>query len=311
MKKSRIIFMGTPDFAVPTLQSLFNHSEVEVVAVFTQPPKPKNRGQHLQKTPVHLLAEENNIQVLTPSTLKDESIQNTIKDLDADLIVVVAYGMLLPKEVLSIPRRGCLNIHASLLPRWRGAAPIQRCIQAGDKETGVCLMDMDVGLDTGDVYALSTIPILITDTAQSIHDKLSSAGSELLYEKLSNILSGTLELTHQLEEGITYAHKLKKEEGQINWEMPAVDIVNQIRAFHLWPGSFFTLPNQEVIKVHLAQIANDVATQDLQIGDFFQSKPDTWCVKCGNQTTLELLQIQKMGGKILAVKDFLKGTRIF
>ncbi len=303
--------MGTPDFAVSTLQSLFHHPQVEVVAVFTQPPKPKNRGQHMQKTPVHVLAEEHNVQVLTPSTLKDESLQNKIKDLNPELIVVVAYGMLLPKEVLCIPKRGCLNIHASLLPRWRGAAPIQRSIQAGDIETGVCLMDMDVGLDTGDVYALSKIPILTTDLTQSIHDKLASVGSELLYEKLSDILSGTLELSPQSEEGVTYAHKLKKEEGLINWEMHAVDIVNQIRAFYLWPGSYFTLANQEIIKVHLAKAVNDCASQDLKVGNFFQPQPDSWYVKCGNETVLELLHIQKMGGKVLEVKEFLKGMKIF
>lgn len=303
--------MGTPEFAVSSLQSLIDHASVDVVAVFTQPAKPKNRGQQIQKTPIHLLAERYEIPVFTPLTLKSEEVQKVIRDLNPELIVVVAYGMLLPKEVLDIPLRGCLNIHASLLPRWRGAAPIQRSIQAGDIETGVCLMKMDIGLDTGGVYATSKMSISQEDTTTTVHDRLSTLGGDLLNENIIDILSGTLPSVDQDEEGITYAHKLKKEEGEIDWNAPAIEILNKIRAFNIWPGSYFTLKDELTIKVHKAQAAYDDTPEGLQPGSFFERTPDTWLVMCGQRTAIELLRVQKVGGKVLDVKEFLKGTKIF
>lgn len=311
MENKRVIFMGTPDFAVPALQSLIDHPSIDVVAVFTQSPKPKNRGHQVQSTPIHLLADQYEIPVFTPLTLKTEEIQKVIRDLNPELIVVVAYGMLLPKEVLDIPVRGCLNIHASLLPRWRGAAPIQRSIQAGDLETGVCLMKMDVGLDTGGVYATSKMSISKEDTTTTVHDQLSILGGELLNKHVIDLLSGALALVEQQEEGVTYAHKLKKEEGEIHWDTPAFEILNKIRAFNVWPGSFFTLKGDETIKIHKAKSDDKDIPEGLSSGDFFERETGTWFVMCGEGTSIELLRVQKVGGKVLEVKEFLKGTKIF
>ena len=250
-KDVRIIFMGTPAFAVPTLASLINNN-YEVVAVYTQPPRPSGRHYHVQKSPVHELALEHSLPVYHPVSLKNEQDQHIFKTHQADLAIVVAYGLILPKKILEAPTSGCLNIHGSLLPRWRGAAPIQRAIEAGDTSTGVCIMQMDVGLDTGPVIATSVIDIGPDDTSQSLHERLSTIGAKLMVDTLPDYLSGQLQGTSQPLEGITYAAKIEKEEGHLDWHQSATTLYNKWRAFNPWPGAFFLHKGVKlkVIQVH-------------------------------------------------------------
>lgn len=233
----KIIFAGTPDFSVAPLQTLLA-SEHEVVAVFTQPDRPAGRGQKLTASPVKQVAEEANIPVYQPTTLKDDLIQKEISDLNADVMIVVAYGLILPRKVLETPKHGCLNIHASILPRWRGAAPIQRAIQSGDSETGVTIMQMDIGLDTGDMLKVMTTPIEENDTAQSLHDRLSKLGSIALMETLKDLQENAFHPIKQAEDLVTYAEKLSKAEAKIDWHQTASTLAKKIQAFNPWPVAF-------------------------------------------------------------------------
>ena len=219
----KVIFAGTPDFAAIHLQALLN-SEHQIVGVYTQPDRPAGRGKKLQPSPVKQLALENNIAVFQPVNFKDPASIDELKSLDADIMVVVAYGLLLPLAVLEAPKFGCFNVHASLLPRWRGAAPIQRCIEAGDKVTGITIMQMDIGLDTGDMLHKVTTDILADDTGGSLHDRLAELGPESLLTTLAQIKSGKLTPEVQNDALATYAHKLKKEEALIQWAQPAKEI---------------------------------------------------------------------------------------
>jgi len=230
----RIVFAGTPDFSVPPLQALLQGGH-RVVAVYTQPDRPAGRGRKLSASPVKQLAAEHGIHVLQPQSLKHEPDQAELAALKPDLIVVVAYGLLLPQAVLDTPRLGCVNIHASLLPRWRGAAPIQRAIAAGDRETGITIMQMEAGLDTGPMLHTLTCPIEDEDTGGSLHDRLSELGARALMEALPAIASGTVAARAQDDAVATYAHKLKKEEADIDWSRPAEDIARLVRAFNPWP----------------------------------------------------------------------------
>lgn len=247
----RIIFMGSPDFALPALQALIASPEHEVIAVYSQPPRPAGRGQKEQPTAIHRFAAEHGIPVHTPLTLKDPLAQEAFIALQADVAVVAAYGLLLPAAILTGCRLGCINIHPSLLPRWRGAAPIQRTIMAGDSETGIAIMQMDKGLDTGDVLALERFAIPARSTSASLHNILAEKGAHLLLNTLAQL--ETLTPTPQSSDGITYAHKITKEEAAITWNQPAEVIDNLIRGLTPWPTAYFTWQGEN-IKVFEADI---------------------------------------------------------
>lgn len=241
----RIIFAGTPDFAAHHLKALID-SEHQLVAVYTQPDRPAGRGKKLQASPVKQLALEASIPVEQPERLKSDEALATLKSYNADVMVVVAYGLLLPLAVLEAPRCGCLNVHGSILPRWRGAAPIQRAIEAGDSETGITIMQMDVGLDTGDMLYKVTCPITDTETTLSLHDKLAGLGPKALLETLAQVASGRLAPEKQDDALATYAHKLSKEEGRIDWQQGTEAILRRIRAFNPFPICFTELGGERV-----------------------------------------------------------------
>lgn len=294
--------MGTPQFSVPTLEALIQKENVEVVGVYTQPPKPAGRGYHLQKSPVHELAETHQIPVFTPTSLKMEEEQQKLKSLNADVAIVVAYGLILPKGVLDAPLKGCLNIHASLLPRWRGAAPIQRAIQAGDIKTGVCIMQMDEGLDTGPVLSTHEIPISKHTTGQSLHDDLSFLGAKALVSLLDDYMEDRVTAIPQPTEGITYAHKLKKEEAKIDWHQDAGKIDCQIRAFYPWPGTV-TIHGDQTLKIIQANATESAAGRHAP-GTVISLNPLQ--IACQNGA-IEIKILQKMGGKPMNSEDFLRG----
>ena len=235
--------MGTPDFAVPTLQALIAAGH-DVVAVYSQPPRAAGRGQSERKTPVHQTAERHGIGVRTPLTLKSSHDQADFAALNADAAVVVAYGLILPKEILDAPRQGCFNLHASLLPRWRGAAPIQRAIMSGDDGTGVCVMQMDEGLDTGDVCLCERLPIAEGMTAGELHDQLAARGAPLMVEALAQIDAGTLSCRAQPQAGVTYAAKIDKAEARIDFSGPAGQVLNHIHGLSPFPGAWFEAPGE-------------------------------------------------------------------
>jgi len=241
----RLAFFGTPDFAVPALQALIDAGH-EVARVYTQPARPAGRGRRPRPSPVQALAAGLGLPVATPATLKDPVTRQEFAALDLDAAVVVAYGLILPLAVLSAPRHGCLNIHASLLPRWRGAAPIQRAILAGDRESGVTIMAMDEGLDTGPMILAEAVPITRETTGQSLHDTLAALGARLIVPALAGFADGSLPPRPQPDRGITYAAKLTRAEAQIDWRQPAARIERQIRAFTPWPGTWFTHRGQRL-----------------------------------------------------------------
>lgn len=294
----RIIFMGTPAFSVSTLQTLCN-SRHHVVAVYSQPPRPSGRGHQIQKSAVHQFAETKNIPVFTPLSLKTEEQHKFFATHNADIAVVVAYGLILPKEILDAPRLGCLNVHASLLPRWRGAAPIQRAIEAGDAETGVTIMKMDVGLDTGPMLLHKNLPIISQTTAESLHDDLSSLGAELLLEALEGYVSGNVFPMEQPIEGITYASKLTKEEGQIDWGLSAMTLRQKIQAFTPWPGVYFAYEGLR-LKVLAAEVI--FGRQDLP-GKVLD---DQLTIACGTDA-LRIQMLQRPGGAPMDSQSFLRG----
>lgn len=241
----RVIFMGTPAFAVPTLQALID-SDHQVVAVYSQPPRPSGRGHKLKNSPVHQLAAENDIEVRTPVSLKEQEIQQAFIDLQADVAVVAAYGLLLPKEILAGVKQGCINIHPSILPRWRGAAPIQRTIMAGDTETGMAIMQMDQGLDTGDILALQTFTLPEDMNAAQLHDQQAALGAEMLSKVLSEIERGVVTRNPQSAEGVTYASKITKAEARLDWNKTGQDLVNQVRGLYPWPAAYFQLDDENI-----------------------------------------------------------------
>lgn len=293
---TKVIFMGTPAFSVTALQSLVE-SGYDVVAVYTQPPRPAGRGHSIVASPVHQYAESVGIPVLTPKSLRSEEASTTFRAHEADIAVVAAYGLILPKTILDAPRLGCINIHASLLPRWRGAAPIQRAIMAGDTETGITIMQMDEGLDTGDMILWDKVAITSDTTANLLHDQLSSLGASLLMQALPAILEGRHVVSRQPEVGITYAHKLSKSESHLDWTKSAEDLERQIRAFHPWPGTFFRHTDL-TLKVSRAE----VVAYSGQPGEVF----DGLIIACADKA-LKITSIQKPGGKWMTADDFLRG----
>ncbi|MBZ0293081.1 MAG: methionyl-tRNA formyltransferase [Anaerolineae bacterium] len=240
----KIVFMGTPDFAVPTLQQLIEH--YEVIGVVTQPDRPAGRNRQVQQSPVKQLAVAHEIPVFQPEKLRRPEAIEVLKQWSPDVYVVAAFGQILPQEVLDIPPHGSLNVHASLLPRWRGAAPIQAAIRAGDSETGITIMKMDAGLDTGPILTQRAVPITADETGQSLHDKLAQVGGQLLVETLSGYIDGGIQPQAQDDSAYTYAPMIKKEEGHIDWRQSAVSIERLVRAFDPWPGTYTLWDNQQV-----------------------------------------------------------------
>lgn len=296
----RILFAGTPDFAATTLAALLASTH-SLVGVLTQPDRPAGRGKKLAASPVKQLAQEAGLAVLQPASLKDAAIQQQLADLQADVMVVVAYGLIIPQAVLDLPRLGCLNIHASLLPRWRGAAPIQRALAAGDADTGVTIMQMDAGLDTGAMLHTVTTPIAAEDTGGSLHDRLAQLGAEALLATLDKLpLSGT----RQDDALSCYAAKLSKQEARIDWSWPANRIHNLIRAFNPWPVAFSELDG-ETVRLWKSQLV-DQQTDGVQPGELLAADAEGLLVACG-EGALRLQEVQLPGGKVQSVAALLNG----
>ncbi len=295
--------MGTPDFAVPTLKALISAGH-SVVGVFTQPDKPVGRKQLLTPPPVKVEAEKNGIRVFQPTTLRDGAAYEILKELNPEIIVVVAYGKILPKEILNLPKYKCVNGHASLLPRHRGASPIQWSIVCGDKVTGVTTMLMDEGMDTGDMLETVTTEISDTDTAETLHDRLSILGAELMCSTLEKIEKGSITPKPQGENGVTYAPIIKKEMGLLDFSKNAKELHCLIRAFSGWPVAYFSL-NGKRVKVYSAE----VAVGDGSVATVLSSKNE-FVVSCGENTALKLTRLQIEGSKPMDAKAFLCGNAI-
>ncbi|MDW4563473.1 MULTISPECIES: methionyl-tRNA formyltransferase [Aeromonas] len=304
MNKLKLIFAGTPDFAARHLAALLS-SDHEVVAVYTQPDKPAGRGQKLTASPVKELALANDLPVYQPASLRNEAAQAELAALGADLMVVVAYGLILPKAVLDTPRLGCLNVHGSLLPRWRGAAPIQRAIWAGDAETGVTIMQMDVGLDTGAMIRKVSCPIAFDETSASLYDKLAELGPQALVDTLGAMAAGDTAAEAQDDALANYAQKLSKEEARIDWSMEAVAIERCIRAFNPWPISWFEVAEQ-TIKVWQAEVIDSDHGQSA--GTLLKADKQGIDVATG-KGVLRLLTLQPPGKKAMSVPDLLNSRR--
>lgn len=302
----KIIFAGTPDFSVPALDAL-QHSRHEVIAVYTQPDRPAGRGRKLRESPVKQRALENNIPVHQPVTLKNGKEQSLLANLQPDLMVVVAYGLLLPEAVLSTPKYGCINIHASLLPRWRGAAPIQRSILSGDKETGITIMQMDKGLDTGDILAKTPCPIGPDDTAQTLHDKLAQSGARLMLETIEQIESDKLKPEAQDEQLSNYANKIEKTEATLDWTLPAQVLEYKIRAFHPWPVAQ-TILADKVLRIWRAKALSDESIEcnkeECVPGTVLRADKKGIDVATG-KGILRLMQVQLPGGKPISAQAFI------
>lgn len=298
----RIVFAGTPEFAASHLQALLD-SEHSVIAVYTQPDRPAGRGQKLTPSPVKQLASKHNIPVLQPLNLRSTEAQQELAAFNADLMVVVAYGLILPQAVLDSPRLGCINSHASLLPRWRGAAPIQRAIEAGDTESGITVMQMEAGLDTGPMLLKVKTPILATDTAGSLHDRLASLGPDAVLQAIQGLADGSINAEKQLEGLATYAHKLNKQAALIDWQRPAAALDCQIRAMHPWPVAHTTLAG-ETLKIHTAQVSEGHG----QPGEILSAEREGLLVACGEQA-LRLTHLQLPNGKALAFSDLLNSKK--
>ena len=296
--------MGTPDFAVPSLKLLA--AQYNILAVYSQPPRPNGRGMKTIESPIQSIAKKLNLKTMTPHTLKSDDVFEEYKKLKPDVVVVVAYGLILPEKYLKIPKFGCVNGHASNLPRWRGAAPIQRAIEAGVTTSGSCIMIMEKGMDTGPILLSKKINIENNDTSKSLHDKLSDLTAQLLEEALYKYTKGILLPQKQEIEGIKYAHKIKKIESEIDWNLTALEISNKVRAFYPFPGTFTNGPNGS-IKIITTQSNNDV--HDQPPGTILNIGKNIF-VACGNKTTLEILEVQKPGKNIISALAYLNGIKL-
>src|SRR5882757_5119618 len=298
----RLIFMGTPDFAVPTLLELVAHGH-EIAAVYTRAPKPAGRGMKLQPTPVEQEARRLGITVLTPTTLKTPEALEQFRGHNADAAVVVAYGMILPQAILDAPPLGCFNLHGSLLPRWRGAAPINRAIMAGDAESGVMVMKMDVGLDTGDVAMAERIAITDAMTAADLHDALARLGGDLMVRAIGALERGKLQLTKQSDAGVTYAAKIEKAEARIDWNRPARDVLRHIHGLSPFPGAWCEMPIEgEKVRVKILRCA--VAGGSGATGEVLDDHLTVGC----KQGAIRILELQRAGKQPMKAEDFLRGT---
>jgi len=295
----RLIFMGTPDFAVTALAALA--ARHEIVAVYAQPPRPAGRGQQPRPTPVQQFATERGFPLLTPTTLRKPEAHAEFAALGADVAVVAAYGLILPKPILVAPKFGCLNIHASLLPRWRGAAPIQRAIMAGDNVTGVTIMQMDVGLDTGPMLIKREVPITMETTASMLHDALATTGAELIVEALALLEAGSLHATPQPSVGVTHAAKIDKAETRIDFKRPAEAVVRHIHALSPSPGAWFEATGER-IKVLRAVPVDGTATPGEVLNDALT-------IACG-EGAIQLLQVQRAGRGPMDAASFLRGFKL-
>jgi len=305
MSSLRIIFAGTPDFAATALSALLN-SKHEIVAVYTQPDRPAGRGRKLHASPVKEVAIKHNLPVLQPENLKSGDAEETLNAFNADVMIVAAYGLILPKRVLDIPRLGCLNIHASLLPRWRGAAPIQRAIAAGDKVSGITIMQMNAGLDTGDILQIDACPITAEDTGGALHDRLAEIGASSIIKTLDAIISNQVKPLKQDDSLATYAHKLTKEEAQIIWQHSAMEIERLIRAFNPWPVAYTKL-NDKPLRIWQAQVLSSESTANNdQIGTVISSEKKGIDIQCG-KGVLRILKLQPAGSKAMDVTSFMNG----
>ena len=298
----RIVFAGTPEFAAEHLKALLDTPH-QIVAVYTQPDRPAGRGQKLMPSPVKQLAAQHGLPVLQPPTLRAPEAQAELAALQPDLMVVVAYGLILPQAVLDIPRLGCINSHASLLPRWRGAAPIQRAVQAGDAESGVTVMQMEAGLDTGPMLLKVSTPISAEDTGGSLHDRLARLGPPAVVEAIAGLAAGTLKGEVQDDALATYAHKLSKDEAKLGWSRPAVELERAVRAFDPWPVCHTTL-NGEPLKVWAARLGEGQG----EPGKILDASRDGLLVGCGEGSLL-LTRVQLPGGKPLAFADLFNSRR--
>jgi methionyl-tRNA formyltransferase len=298
----RLIFMGTPDFAVPTLLALADHGH-EIAAVYTRAPKPAGRGMKLQATPVEIEARRLGIPVLTPKTLKTPEAEAEFRAHQADAAVVVAYGMILPQNILEAVPLGCFNLHASLLPRWRGAAPINRAIMAGDAESGVMVMKMDVGLDTGDVAMAERLAITDSMTANDLHDALAPLGADLMVRAIGALARGGLQFTKQSEQGVTYATKIDKLEARIDWTKPANDVLRHIHGLSPFPGAWFELL-LEGEPVRVKALRCQLAKGSGAPGDLLD---DQLTIAC-SEGAIRLLDVQRAGKQPMKAQDFLRGT---
>ncbi len=298
----KLIFMGTPEFAVPTLEALVESGH-DICAVYTQPPRPAGRGKREQKSAVHKTADHHGLVVRTPQSLKNPSEQQAFADLGADCAVVVAYGQILPQPVLDAPRFGCVNVHASLLPRWRGAAPIHRAIMAGDTETGVCIMQMEAGLDTGPVIAREATPIGPKATTAELHDELAELGARLIAPSLDAYVSGAVTPLEQPAEGVTYAHKIDKAEARINWTVSAAEIDRQVRGLSPFPGAW-TMIKGERVKVLAGE-----AFETTALGDAGTALDGELLIACG-QGRYRITRAQRAGKGAMDLTDFLRGFAV-
>jgi len=298
MASLRLIFMGSPDFSVAALRALLDVGH-QIVCVYAQPPRPAGRGHKERPCPVHALAVELGLEVRTPRSLKEADEQAVFRAFEADACVVAAYGLILPKPVLEAPRLGCLNIHASLLPRWRGAAPIQRAIIAGDETSGVTIMQMDEGLDTGGMLLQEETPIRAQTTATDLHDGLSSMGARMIVKALSELDQGTLKAIPQPQEGVTYAAKLDRHEGRLDWSLRADELERRVRGLNPWPGVWFEHEGQR-IKVLETEVLDLSGKAGMVLDDHLS-------IACGD-AALRVLRVQKQGRGAMAAEDFLRGN---
>jgi len=305
MTPLRIIFMGTADLSCASLEKISSDKNFSVLAVVTQPDKPKGRDLKLTPSSVKILAEKLNLPVLQPLKARDEQFIAELRALKPDLIVVVAYGQILPQTILDLPQFGCLNVHTSLLPKYRGAAPIQWAIADGEPETGVTIMKMDAGLDTGAILSTRRTPILATDDSQVLHDRLAQLGAELLAEIIPNYVAGKITPQPQPAEGSTYAAKIKKEDGRIDWNLPAKQIWNRLRAFTPWPGAFTFLksePKPQLLKIWKVEVVEQTGIA----GTILAVDKTGIVVGCGTNA-LRILELQREGGRRMSAADFLVG----
>ncbi|MBF0188558.1 MAG: methionyl-tRNA formyltransferase [Magnetococcales bacterium] len=301
MNPWRIVFMGTPDFSVPALNALLATDD-PVVAVYTQPDSRSGRGMALKASPVKSTAVAEGIPVLQPARMRDDGVVEELIALKPDLIVVVAFGQILPKEVLDIPPQGCVNIHASLLPRWRGAAPIQRALMAGDEKTGITTMNMDVGLDTGDMLLTRDLDITPEMSGGQVHDALATIGAELIVETVAGLKSGVIQPVPQPEEGVTYAKKLNRLDGRIVWDQAPEVILRQIRALNPWPSAFTGFSGRD-LKVHAARLGEGNGVP----GRVVSLLPDGPEIACGSGSVV-LTEVQMAGKKRMSAADWLRGA---
>ena len=302
----RLAFMGTPDFAVPALSELLAAGH-DIAAVYTKAPQPSGRGQQLRKSPVHEFADSHGLEVRTPRNFKSDDGREAFAALDLDAAIVVAYGVILPQVILDAPRLGCFNLHASLLPRWRGAAPIHRAIMAGDKETGVQVMRMEAGLDTGPILLSEVTPINSDDTTVTLHDRLATIGASLLPRALSALDRGALTETPQSEDGVTYAHKIEASEARIDWSKPATEIDCHIRGLSPFPGAWFQVVSGEKIR-RVKVLMSSLEEEDGKPGEILQA--DTKLVVACGEGAVNLSKVQREGKGAQTADAFLRGAAV-